>query len=121
MELRPLKNNVLLFIGNPKNIKMGNLIIPHHVKSLNASRIEGRVIAIGPGAPRHGRRFPMEDIQIGDLVVVHKFAGRRFLLEDQLCMTVKDREILAILDDESYIEEQGDVNGESIGVPLQND
>lgn len=96
MKLRIMKNKLLIRIPSAKERKVGNIIIPTTV-SLNEQHLVGEVMEIGEGKTfkKGGNTFPM-DYNLGDKVVVGKFAGTRLHIDDKLYMLVDAKEIMGI-------------------------
>jgi len=99
MRLRPMKNRVLLRIPSAKERQHKGIIIPSTVDT-GEKYLIGQVIEIGESKDfKNGGSFPIE-FEIGDKVLVGKFAGTRLHIDDKLHMTVDFKEILGILIEE---------------------
>lgn len=96
MKITPLKNKILLRIPSTKERQVGSIIIPSHV-SLGEKYLIGQVIEIGDSKDYpDGTKFTIE-CEVGDKVVVGKFAGTRLNIDDKLHMLIEAKEILAVL------------------------
>lgn len=99
MNIRPLADKVLVRIPSTQDRRKGNLIIPASVKSLEDGQIVGEVIAVGLGKynTRLERREDPPDVEVGDRIIMGKYAGTRLHIDDRLHMVVLKKEILAII------------------------
>lgn len=100
MKISPLHNKILVRIESAKERKVGNLIIPATTLS-DKNHIVGLVIAVGKGKLKaDGDRKPAPDVKPGDKVLLGKFAGTRFMIENHLCMVIFDKEIICVFEED---------------------
>lgn len=102
MKIKPLGNKLVIKPDPTLEKKIGNLIIPSTVTSLTEKDIRGTIIEVGPGVRnrRTGQATPL-DVEPGDRVVLHKYAGSRMYVDRQEIMLIDVSEILAVLGSET--------------------
>ncbi len=94
MKVKPLNDRVLLKrIEQPKEQKKGGIIIPDTAKE---KPMEGKVIAVGPGRFKEGKRIALE-VKAGDRVLFGKYAGTEIKIEDVEHVILGEDEILGII------------------------
>jgi chaperonin GroES len=94
MKVKPLGDRILVKRVEPQDAKKGGIIIPDSAKE---KPMEGKVIAVGQGkTDEHGKRIPME-VKAGDRVLIGKYAGTEFKLDDDEHVIVREDEVLGIL------------------------
>ena len=94
MKVKPLGDRVLIKRVEPEETKKGGIIIPDTAKE---KPMEGKVIAVGAGKyDENGKRIAM-DVKKGDRVLIGKYAGTEFKLDDDDHVIVREDEILGVL------------------------
>ena len=94
MNVKPLGDRVLIQRIEPDETVKGGIIIPDSAKE---KPMEGKVVAVGEGkTDDNGKRIPM-DVKAGDRVLIGKYAGTEFKLEETEHVIVREDEILGIL------------------------
>lgn len=94
MNVKPLGDRVLIKRVEPEETKKGGIIIPDTAKE---KPMEGKVMAVGKGkTDDNGKRIAM-DVKKGDRVLIGKYAGTEFKLDDDDHVIVREDEILGIL------------------------
>ena len=94
MNVKPLGDRVLIQRIEPEESVKGGIIIPDSAKE---KPMEGKVVAVGEGkTDDNGKRIPM-DVKAGDRVLIGKYAGTEFKLEETEHVIVREDEILGIL------------------------
>jgi len=98
MRIKPLGSKIVIKPEGTLEKKIGNLIIPESVTSLTEKDIRGTVVEVGPGVrnPRTKIIIP-PDVEPGDRVVVHKYAGSRMYVDKQEIMLIDVSEILLVI------------------------
>ena len=95
MKIRPLGDRILVKTEEPKEKKIGGIIIPDTAKEKPQ---EGTVIAAGNGkVGKDGKIVPME-IKVGDKVLYGKYSGTEVKYEGEEYLIVKQNDILAIVE-----------------------
>ena len=94
MKVKPLGDRVLIKRVDPEEEVKGGIIIPDTAKE---KPMEGKVVAVGQGkTDDNGKRVPME-VKKGDRVLIGKYAGTEFKLNDVEHVIVREDEIMGIL------------------------
>ncbi len=94
MKVKPLGDRVLIKRVEPEETRKGGIIIPDTAKE---KPMEGKVMAVGAGKyDENGKRIAM-DVKKGDRVLIGKYAGTEFKLDDDDHVIVREDEILGVL------------------------
>jgi len=95
--LRPLNDKVVL---KPLEERYrGLIIIPDNAKKERPMR--GRVIAAGPGMlKKDGSRWPMPDIESGDVVIFTPTGSSDVTVEDEHYVIVRDAMIIGVIEED---------------------
>ena len=94
MKIRPLGDRILVKAEEPKEKKLGGIIIPDTAKEKPQ---EGTVIAAGNGKiGKDGKVIPME-IKVGDKVLYGKYSGTEVEIDKETFVIVKQSDILEII------------------------
>jgi chaperonin GroES len=94
MNVKPLGDRVLVKRVEPEEKMKGGIIIPDSAKE---KPMEGKVIAVGSGkTDDNGKRITM-DVKKGDRVLIGKYAGTEFKLDEVDHVIVREDEILGVL------------------------
>lgn len=100
MKLKPIRDYVILRILSSKERTRGKIIIPATVRSLDTNQIDGIVVAIGDGRRlKNGEKLTITGVDYGDKVLVHKWAGTKFWVDNNLYMRVHVKEIFCVFED----------------------
>jgi chaperonin GroES len=95
MKLRPLGDKVVVKLLEAEETVKGGLIIPDSAKE---KRQEAEVIAVGPGKmDEKGARVAME-VKAGDKVLINKYGGDEFKIEDNEYKVMGQDDVLAIIE-----------------------
>ncbi|MDQ7028695.1 MAG: co-chaperone GroES [Ardenticatenia bacterium] len=92
-ELQPLGDRIIVEPIEQEEVTPSGIILPETAKE---KPVEGKVIAVGPGAVQEdGTRRPL-DVQVGDRVIYAKYAGTEFKLDgDKKVLILRESDILA--------------------------
>ncbi len=95
MQVKPLRENVLIKRVEEENKTAGGIILPDTAKEKPS---EGKVIAVGEGrVTPDGRVLPM-NIKVGDVVLFSKWTGTEIKIDGEPHLIVKEGDILAIVE-----------------------
>lgn len=95
MKLRPLGDRILVKAEEPKEKKIGGIIIPDTVKEKPQ---EGTVVAAGNGKMgKDGKVIPM-DIKVGDKVLYGKYSGTEVKIDNVDYLIMSQDDVLGILE-----------------------
>ncbi|MDR0952892.1 MAG: co-chaperone GroES [Elusimicrobiota bacterium] len=94
VKIKPLGDRVIISPIEPKEVVKGGIIIPDSAKE---KPMQGKVIAVGPGAlTKEGARQPM-DVKEGDTVLYGKYSGTEVKLDEEKYLIMHQEDILGIL------------------------
>lgn len=98
MKIKPRGSRLVIKPERTLEKRIGKIIIPETVTSLTEKDIRGIVIEVGPGVrnPRTGITLA-PDVEPGERVVVHKYAGSRMYVDKEEIMLIDISEVLAVL------------------------
>jgi chaperonin GroES len=92
--LKPLSNRVLAQRLKQEETLKGGIILPDSAKKKQETAV---VVAIGPGLMgKDGKHEPMP-VQVGDKILMDKYAGQEVTLNDEEFVIVKAEDIIAII------------------------
>jgi chaperonin GroES len=95
MNVRPLRDRVVLKRLDEQEQKVGGIIIPDTAKEKPQ---QGKVVAVGNGrVSDEGKVIPL-DVRVGDTVMFGKYSGTEIKLEGTEYLIVREEEILAIVE-----------------------
>jgi chaperonin GroES len=94
MAFRPLHDRVVIQRVEEEEKSKGGIIIPDTAKE---KPMEGKVIAVGPGARgEDGKLVPM-DVKAGDRVLFGKWSGTEVKLDGQELIIMKESDIMGVI------------------------
>jgi chaperonin GroES len=95
MNVRPLRDRVLVKRIETQEQKIGGIIIPDTAKEKPQ---EAEVIAVGSGRVNdEGKKIAL-DVKVGDRVLVGKYSGTEIKLNGEEYLIVREDEILGVAD-----------------------
>src|SRR5512137_514514 len=95
MNVRPLRDRILVKRLEEGEQKIGGIIIPDTAKEKPQ---QGKVIAAGNGkAKDDGKRVPL-DVKAGDLILFGKYSGQEIKLDGEEYLIMREDEVLAVID-----------------------
>ncbi|MBQ3833921.1 MAG: co-chaperone GroES [Elusimicrobia bacterium] len=95
MKLRPLGDRILVKAEEPKEKKIGGIIIPDTAKEKPQ---EGTVVAVGNGKMgKDGKVIPM-DVKVGDKVLYGKYSGNEVKIDNEAFLIMSQDDVLGILE-----------------------
>ena len=95
MNVRPLRDRVLVKRVEEEEQKVGGIIIPDAAKEKPQ---QGKVVAAGKGRVNDkGETFPL-DVKAGDTVLFGKYAGTEIKLDGEEFLIMREEEILGIVE-----------------------
>jgi chaperonin GroES len=93
MNVRPLRDRVLMKRVDEQEQRVGGIIIPDTAKEKPQ---QAKVIAVGSGRVNDkGEIFPL-DVKPGDYVLIGKYTGTEIKLEGEEYLIAREEEILGI-------------------------
>lgn len=95
MNVRPLRDRILVKRVEDEEQRVGGIIIPDTAKEKPQ---QGRVVAVGKGRVNDkGETFPL-DVKTGDTVLFGKYAGTEIKLDGEEYLIVREEEVLGIIE-----------------------
>lgn len=91
MELKPLFDRVVLKMTEAETVTKSGIVL---TESAAEKPQVAEVIAVGPGGVVDGNEVKMM-VEVGDKVIIGKYAGTEVKLGDDKCVIVKQSDILA--------------------------
>jgi chaperonin GroES len=93
MQVRPLRDRVLVKRVEEQEQRIGGIIIPDTAKE---KPLRAKVIAVGSGrVTDKGDRLPL-DVKAGDYVLIGKYSGTEIKLDGEEYVIVREEEILGV-------------------------
>lgn len=95
MKIRPLHDRVLVKPLEAEQKTPGGIIIPETAKE---KPMEGKVVAVGPGARgEDGKQHPL-DVKKGDRVLYGKWTGTEVKVGGEELLIIKEADIMGIVE-----------------------
>ena len=95
MKLRPLGDRILVKAEEPKEKKIGGIIIPDTVKEKPQ---EGTVVAAGNGKIGKDGKVVAMDVKVGDKVLYGKYSGTEVKIDNVDYLIMSQDDVLGILE-----------------------
>jgi len=94
MNLKPLGDRLIIEPIEQEEMTASGIVLPETAKE---KPMQGKVLAIGPGARKEdGSRIAM-DVSTGDTVLYAKYGGTEVKLENKKYLILKETDVLAIV------------------------
>jgi len=94
MKLKPLGDRLIVEPIEQEELTASGIVLPETAKE---KPMQGKVLAIGPGARKEdGSRITM-DVSKGDTVLYAKYAGTEVKIENKKYLILKETDVLAIV------------------------
>jgi chaperonin GroES len=95
MNVRPLRDRILVKRLEEQEQKIGGIIIPDTAKEKPQ---QGQVVAVGNGRiTDEGKTLPL-DVKAGDRVLFGKYAGTEIKVDGQEYLILREDEVLGIIE-----------------------
>tara|TARA_B100000686_G_C16706871_1_gene926812 strand:- start:863 stop:1147 length:285 start_codon:yes stop_codon:yes gene_type:complete len=94
MNLKPLRDRVLLRRSNEEEKTAGGIIIPDTAKE---KPMEAQVIAVGPGIRNDKGEVTSLDVKKGERVLIGKWAGTEVTVDGEELLIVGESDIMGVL------------------------
>ena len=93
MNLRPLGDRVIIKLVEAEQKTAGGIVLPDKAKERPT---EAEVMAVGTGRILNdGQKVPM-DVKVGDRIIISKYAGTEFKVDDAEYLILREDDILAV-------------------------
>jgi chaperonin GroES len=100
MKFRPLHDRVVVKRVDEESKTAGGIIIPDTAQE---KPMQGKIIAVGPGArDEAGKIVPLE-VKAGDLVLFGKWSGTEVKIDGQDLLIMKESDILGVLEGKASV------------------
>jgi chaperonin GroES len=93
MNVRPLRDRVLVKRVEESEQRIGGIIIPDTAKEKPQ---QAKVVAVGSGRVNDDGRVIPPDVKAGDYVLIGKYAGTEIKLDGEEFLIVREDEILGV-------------------------
>ena len=94
MNLKPLRDRVLLRRSDEEVKTAGGIIIPDTAKE---KPMEAKVIAVGPGMRNDKGKVTPLDVKKGERVLIGKWAGTEVTVDGEELLIVGESDIMGVL------------------------
>jgi chaperonin GroES len=95
MNLKPIKDNVVIEKVEAENVTKSGIVIPDNVKDKPAI---GKVVAIGPGRVLENGSIIVPEVKVGDKVYYSKYSGSEIKLDEKSYIIISESNILTIIE-----------------------
>jgi len=95
LKLRPLGDRVWVEPTEREETTASGIILPETAKE---KPMEGKVLAVGPGARNSEGKQQALDVKVGDRVLFAKYAGTEIKHENVRYLILRETDLLAIID-----------------------
>jgi chaperonin GroES len=95
MKFRPLHDRVVVEALEQEEKTAGGIIIPDTAKE---KPMEGRVVAVGPGARGENGEIAPLDVKAGDRVLYGKWSGTEVKVDGKDLLIMRESDIMGILE-----------------------
>ena len=93
MNMRPLRDRILVERIEEQEQRIGGIIVPDTAKEKPQ---HGRVVAVGKGRVNdQGEVFPL-DVKVGDLVLFGKYGGTEVKIDGREYLILREDEVLGV-------------------------
>ena len=96
MNFRPLHDRVVVRRLTAEEKTAGGIIIPDTAKE---KPVEGKVIAVGPGARDENGKLRPLDVKVGDRVLYGKWSGTEVKVDGEDVLIVKESDIMGVIEE----------------------
>ena len=95
MKFRPLHDRVVIRRVNAEEKTTGGIIIPDTAQE---KPMEGKVVAVGPGARNEQGQLVPLDVKEGDRILFGKWSGTEVKLDAEELLIMKESDIMGIIE-----------------------
>jgi chaperonin GroES len=95
MNFRPLHDRVVIRRLNAEEKTTGGIIIPDTAQE---KPMEGKVVAVGPGARNELGQIIAPEVQAGDRILFGKWSGTEVKLDGEELLIMKESDIMGIIE-----------------------
>jgi len=95
MKFRPLHDRILVRRADEEQRTAGGIIIPDTVQE---KPVEGKVIAVGPGARDDSGKLVPLSVKVGDRVIFGKWSGTEVKIDGEDLSIMKESDIFGVVE-----------------------
>ena len=95
MKFRPLHDRVVIRRIDAEEKSDGGIIIPDTAQE---KPMQGKVIAVGPGARDESGQIVALDVKAGDLILFGKWSGTEVKIDSEDLLIMKESDIMGVLE-----------------------
>ncbi|MGE0745313.1 MAG: co-chaperone GroES [Rhodospirillales bacterium] len=95
MKIKPLHDRVVVEPLDAEEKTKGGIIIPDTAKE---KPMQGKVVAVGPGARTEAGQLIKPDVKAGDKVLYGKWSGTEVKLDGKDLLIMKESDIMGIVE-----------------------
>ena len=95
MTFRPLHDRVVVRRADSEEKTKGGIIIP---ETAQEKPMQGKIIAVGPGARDESGKLVPLDVKKGDTVLFGKWSGTEVKIDGDELLIMKESDIMGVLD-----------------------
>jgi chaperonin GroES len=95
MKFRPLHDRVVVRRLDAEEKTAGGIIIPDTAKE---KPVEGKIVAVGPGARNEQSQLVALDVKSGDRVLFGKWSGTEVKIDGEDLLIMKESDIIGIIE-----------------------
>jgi chaperonin GroES len=95
MKFRPLHDRVVVKRVDEDTKTKGGIIIP---ETAQEKPMQGKIIAVGPGARDESGKLVPLDVKTGDTVLFGKWSGTEVKIDGEELLIMKESDIMGVLD-----------------------
>ena len=95
MKFRPLHDRVVVKALDAEEKTAGGIIIPDTAQE---KPMQGKVVAVGPGARGDDGRLVKPDVKKGDVILYGKWSGTEVKIDGDDLLIMKESDIMGILE-----------------------
>jgi chaperonin GroES len=95
MKFRPLHDRVVVKRVEEDTMTKGGIIIPDTAQE---KPMQGKIIAVGPGARDESGKLVPLDVKKGDTVLFGKWSGTEVKIDGDELLIMKESDIMGVLD-----------------------
>jgi chaperonin GroES len=95
MNLKPLGDRLIVEPIEQEEMTASGIVLPETAKE---KPMQGKVLAVGPGARKDDGSRAALDVKTGDTVLYAKYAGTEVKLGDDKYLILKEADVLAIVE-----------------------
>jgi chaperonin GroES len=100
MKFRPLHDRVVVKRVDEESKTAGGIIIPDTAQE---KPMQGKIIAVGPGARDEAGKIVALEVKAGDLVLFGKWSGTEVKINGQDLLIMKESDILGVLEGKASV------------------